>query len=54
MSVGVYSNAGRDLQSRSKRSNADRGLQPRSKRLDAPKRGYITKSRHVSSVIFER
>jgi len=34
--------------------NAGRGLQPQSKRLDAPKRGYITKSRPVSSVIFQR
>jgi hypothetical protein len=35
-------------------TNAGRGLQPRLKRLDAPKRRYITKSRHVSSVIFQR
>ena len=34
--------------------NAGRGLQPRWKRLDAPKRRYITKSRPVSSVIFQR
>ena len=34
--------------------NAGRGLQPRSKRLDAPKWPYITKSRPISFVIFQR
>ena len=34
--------------------NAGRGLQPRPKRLDAPKWRYITQSRNVSSVIFQR
>ena len=34
--------------------NAGRGLQPRSKRLDAPQWRYITQSRPIYFVIFQR